>query len=73
MHYKLGDESDKHIGWSFSTSALPSPSGKGSFHVEGCTGDMLYHHSFVRDLYESSNDVLGKYTVPILWILSINA
>ena len=33
----------------------------------GCIPDSLYQSKCVRDIYELSQDTLGKYTVPILW------
>ncbi len=65
-------ESDKHKGWAFYESATGSgflgTSGYGTFHVERCTLDPNETNAtFIRDLYEASNDTLGKYTVPALY------
>lgn len=65
------DENDKHCGWTFFDSDNDAPlantNGYGSFTLAGCTPDTLNGAKVVRDLYELSNDTLGKYTVPVLW------
>ncbi len=65
-------ESDKNKGWAFYDSATGTgfhgTSGYGTFHVDRCTKDPNETNAtFVRDLYEASNDTLGKYTVPALY------
>jgi len=66
---------DTHHGWCFlenTNLALHSPSGMGSFVVEGCTNDPINGVKFIRDLYVLNNDILGKYSVPILWDKTTN-
>lgn len=63
---------DNHCGWMFyqSGSNVPvqSPAGYGDFsYIQGCESDPNIDALFVRDLYERSDDTLGKYTVPVLW------
>eukprot|EP00879_Flechtneria_rotunda_P000621 GHRR01000734.1.p1 GENE.GHRR01000734.1~~GHRR01000734.1.p1 ORF type:complete len:399 (+),score=90.37 GHRR01000734.1:149-1345(+) len=61
---------DKHTGWTFvepDHPPLSSSTGHGSFSCEGCIPDTVNGAKFVRDLYEKSNDTIGKYTVPVLW------
>lgn len=65
------DNDDQHKGWTFFDSEhdapLKSSAGYGSFAPSGCEPDRLNDAKFVRDLYELSNDTLGKYSVPVLW------
>ena len=66
-------ETDKHKGWAFYDSdsgskGLKSTSGYGTFHVDRCSKDPNEINAvYIRDLYEASNDSLGKYTVPIMF------
>jgi putative glutathione S-transferase len=66
---KLDDSSDKHFGWTFfAGSAFTPPSGFGSIGlIDGCTNDTVNGMRYIRDIYESVNDNVGKYTVPILY------
>lgn len=65
-----GDAGDAHCGWFFHDSstgeAVASSTGHGAFVIPKCTPDPL-GHKFIRDLYEASEDNLGKYSVPVLW------
>eukprot|EP01033_Poteriospumella_lacustris_P002773 gene2773-2015_t len=69
---KPANPDDKHCGWAFFDSANDQPlttsTGHGSFAPSGCSPDPnAVHAKFIRDLYEASKDVLGKYSVPVLW------
>ena len=55
---------DEHTGWALvdpSGPPLSSSTGFGSFGNEGCTADKYNNASFIRDLYEKSNDTTGMY------------
>lgn len=62
---------DSHCGWAFYDSASQekwsNPKGMGSFSPQKCTLDVDSSLHFVRDLYERSDDRIGKYSVPVLW------
>lgn len=63
---KPNDEMDGHTGWVFRASKDPplaSPSGFGRFACDGCVQDYVNGARTVRELYEMSRDVNGKYTV----------
>lgn len=68
---KPNDPEDKHYGWAFfnseTDSPLVNPTGHGSFSPSGCLPDPNNGVKFVRDLYELSNDVIKKFSVPVLW------
>lgn len=63
--------SDQHAGWFFAAPGDPpatNRNGFGSFPADdGCIPDTINNATFVRDLYEKSNDTTGKYSVPVLW------
>jgi putative glutathione S-transferase len=61
------NDTDLHCGWKFESSALCSPSGKGSFLLPGLGVDEVNGARFIRDLYEKAGDKTGKYSVPVLW------
>lgn len=53
---------DEHTGWALvdpKGPPLSSSTGFGSFSNEGCTTDPYNGASFIRDLYEKSNDTTG--------------
>ncbi|CAD7700373.1 unnamed protein product [Ostreobium quekettii] len=61
---------DGHSGWAFYDPSHPPIAnvlGFGSFDCDGCIVDSVNGAKFIRDLYEMSNDTLGKYSVPVLW------
>jgi len=41
--------------------------GFGSYNCKDCIPDNLNNAKSIRELYEKSNDTLGKYSVPVLW------
>ena len=57
---------DKHYGWAFvndNDHVFKSPSGYGSFPMEGSTNDKVNNFKYIRDIYEM-NDFFGpKFTV----------
>jgi putative glutathione S-transferase len=69
------DDLDKHCGWAFAepATAFSSPAGMGNFALNGCSLDALNGAKFIRDLYEISNDTLGKFSVPVLWDKKTNS
>jgi putative glutathione S-transferase len=64
---KPNDPDDNHLGWVFNTSELSSPTNMGKFSVPLCTLDPINGAQTIRALYEMSNDVKKKYSVPVLW------
>lgn len=68
---KPDNPNDQHCGWAFyqsnSQPPLSNPNGHGSFSPSGCDPDPNAGANFIRDLYEKSNDTLGKFSVPVLW------
>ena len=66
---KPNDALDKHFGWTFyGHSDFAPPSGYGSVgYIDGCTDDTINGMRYIRDIYESVDDKVGKYTVPILY------
>lgn len=67
---KTRPDKDQHAGWVFASPDDPplhSIEGFGSFPCDGCIPDDVNGAKTVRDLYDLSNDVGGKYTVPVLW------
>lgn len=70
---KPDDPEDKHTGWVFADmDAEPYPNSiglGGPFPASTPVNekDPEFGAFSVREIYERSNDVDGKYTVPILW------
>eukprot|EP01031_Cornospumella_fuschlensis_P035735 gene35735-43344_t len=68
---KPENPADPHYGWAFYDSSsgepLKNPQGHGSFSPQGCEPDRVAGARFIRDLYEMSQDVHKKYSVPVLW------
>eukprot|EP01126_Amoeba_proteus_P027319 TRINITY_DN2710_c0_g3_i2.p1 TRINITY_DN2710_c0_g3~~TRINITY_DN2710_c0_g3_i2.p1 ORF type:complete len:266 (+),score=35.86 TRINITY_DN2710_c0_g3_i2:76-798(+) len=63
-------EKDEHCGWLFKDPNDPpvsNPLGHGSFDCSACIPDTVNGFKTVRELYEKSEDTLGKYSVPVLW------
>lgn len=70
---KPDDPEDKHTGWVFANpdgQAYPNTIGLGgpfpAYFPEN-EKDPEFGAYSIREIYERSNDVDGKYTVPILW------
>ena len=59
-------ETDLHCGWKFDSGSLANVNGMGSFRGHG-TIDHVNNCKYLRDVYELSNDVLGKYSTPVLF------
>ena len=68
---KTNPEKDDHLGWTFVKESdgefITNSIGKGKISTKGCTGDLVHNYCSVRELYEKSGDVGGKYTVPVLY------
>ena len=68
---KPDNPNDNHFGWPFCKpgEARPGNNGHGSYAFENVSLGPFDPEKvkFVRDLYEMSNDTLGRYSVPILW------
>lgn len=60
MKTKPDDATDQHKGWPFMNSNLNNIDNL-------CDTDPIMNAMFVRDIYEKSNDTLGKYSVPLLY------
>lgn len=50
------------MGWAFSDKVLKSPTGYGEFKGIDTIPDTINNFKFVRDIYESVNDKVGKHT-----------
>jgi putative glutathione S-transferase len=68
---KPDDAEDSHYGWAFHpdpSEPVKTPNGAATIPIpEGCTHDKINNVTFIRNLYEMSNDTGGKYSVPVLW------
>lgn len=51
---------DKHYGWTFSDEELSNANGYGHYKVAGTTPDTVNNFKYLRDIYESVNDTVGK-------------
>lgn len=69
-------DEDEHLGWTFIKESdadfIPNALGKGKISTKGSTGDLVHNYSSIRELYEKSGDVGGKYTVPVLYDTKTN-
>jgi len=64
------DPEDKHCGWAFTSpdgEPLVPPSGHGSLDPRDTIPDPVKGFPNVRAIYDSVEDTVGKYTVPILY------
>jgi len=64
------DDNDSHTGWTFCSpedEPFTATNGYGSFKGYDCIPDTLNNAKYLRDLYELSEDISGKYSVPVLW------
>eukprot|EP01059_Diplonema_ambulator_P003685 TRINITY_DN133_c0_g1_i2.p1 TRINITY_DN133_c0_g1~~TRINITY_DN133_c0_g1_i2.p1 ORF type:complete len:343 (+),score=133.40 TRINITY_DN133_c0_g1_i2:82-1110(+) len=64
------DAEDTHCGWVFHEEAkgpVTSSTGHGSIPSTDATVDHLFGKRTLREIYELSNDTLGKYSVPVLF------
>jgi len=78
-HTRPDQDGDEHRGWVFTASEdlLANEEDTGNHqHIDtsdfpksfdGNEPDAVNQCSSIREVYEKSNDVWGKYTVPILW------
>jgi len=69
---KTKPEKDEHCGWVFKTPGVDKDviplSGYSSVPVDNdCIPDTVNGAKTIRELYEMSEDVEGKYTTPLLW------
>eukprot|EP01064_Diplonema_japonicum_P029191 TRINITY_DN4654_c1_g1_i1.p1 TRINITY_DN4654_c1_g1~~TRINITY_DN4654_c1_g1_i1.p1 ORF type:complete len:362 (+),score=80.46 TRINITY_DN4654_c1_g1_i1:56-1087(+) len=63
-------QDEEHCGWVFhdeSKGPLKNTLGHGSIPSDDSTVDHVHGKSTIREIYEASNDTLGKYSVPVLF------
>eukprot|EP01060_Flectonema_neradi_P026970 TRINITY_DN36607_c0_g1_i1.p1 TRINITY_DN36607_c0_g1~~TRINITY_DN36607_c0_g1_i1.p1 ORF type:complete len:344 (+),score=58.96 TRINITY_DN36607_c0_g1_i1:57-1088(+) len=69
-------DEDEHLGWTFvkesDCDTITNAVGKGKISTKGATGDLVHNYRDIRELYEKSGDVGGKYTVPVLYDTKTN-